>query len=135
MQTPWGDFPVSDAHTHFFSRRFFESLASQANSDAASVAARLGWDLPPEGPAELARKWSAELDAHGISRALLIASVPGDEQSVLAASAAFPERFFPGAMVNPTAENAAVAPGLRVSTLQDQIFGHRRPVRSSAHVG
>jgi len=117
MQTPWGDFPVSDAHTHFFSRRFFESLASQANSDAASVAARLGWDLPPEEPAELARQWSAELDAHGISRALLIASVPGDEQSVLAAAAAFPERFFPGAMVNPTAENAAVAPGLRVVCL------------------
>ena len=117
MQTPWGDFPVSDAHTHFFSRRFFESLASQANSDAAAVAARLGWDLPPEDPAELARTWSAELDAHGISRALLIASVPGDEQSVLAAAAAFPERFLPGAMVNPAAENATVAPGLRVVCL------------------
>ena len=51
---------------------------------------KLGWDLPPEDPAELARTWAAELDGYGVSRAALIASVPGDEASVLAAPAACP---------------------------------------------
>jgi len=117
MQTPWGDFPVSDAHTHFFSRRFFASLAAQMSADSDIVAGTLGWHLPPEDPAELARTWAAELDARGVARATLIASVPGDESSVLAAAAACPGRFFAGAMVNPLAENAAVAPGLQVVCL------------------
>jgi hypothetical protein len=55
MQTPWGDFTVSDAHTHFFSRRFFESLAAQSGKGAQEVADTLGWHLPPEDPAELAK--------------------------------------------------------------------------------
>jgi uncharacterized protein len=116
MQTPWGDVPVSDAHAHFFSRRFFESLAAQTASDAGAVAGKLGWHLPPEDPAELARTWAAELDGYGVSRAALIASVPGDESSVLAASAACPGRFFAGAMVNPLA-GSAVTPGLQVVCL------------------
>ncbi len=112
MQTPWGDFPVCDAHAHFFSRRFFEALAAQASRPAGEIAAGLGWQLPPEDPAALAHNWAAELDAHGVARAALIASVPGDESSVLAALEACPGRFFAYAMVNPLAENSAVAPGL-----------------------
>jgi len=46
MQTPWGDFPVSDAHTHFFSRRFFASLAAQMSADSDIVAGTLGWRFP-----------------------------------------------------------------------------------------
>jgi hypothetical protein len=111
MQTPWGDFTVSDAHTHFFSRRFFESLAAQSGKGAQEVADTLGWHLPPEDPAELAKVWATELDGHGVSQAALIASIPGDEASVTAARAAHP-RFLAYAMVNPLAENAAVAPGL-----------------------
>ncbi|SPE34955.1 Amidohydrolase 2 [Candidatus Sulfopaludibacter sp. SbA6] len=117
METPWGDFPVSDAHAHFFSRRFFESLAAQTGAGSGTVAGKLGWHLPPDDPAELAGTWAAELDSHGVARATLIASVLGDESSVLAAAAACPGRFFPAAMVNPLAENAAVAPGLRVVCL------------------
>jgi len=117
MQTPWGEFPVADAHTHFFSRRFFDSLAAQMSSDSGVIADRLGWVLPPEDPAELARVWAAELDRHAVSRSMLIASVPGDEASVLAAAAACPGRFLPAAMLNPLAENAAVTPGLRVICL------------------
>ena len=117
MNTPWGDFPVSDAHAHFFSRRFFGALAGQAGGDAEAVARKLGWNLPPEDPAELARTWAAELDAHGLARAALIASVPGDEASVLAAAAACPGRFFAAAMVNPLSENGGAAPGLHVVCL------------------
>lgn len=117
MQTPWGDFPVSDAHAHFFSRRFFEALAAQCGKPAEEVAGSLGWQLPPENPAELARTWATELDGQGVARAALIASVPGDESSVLAAVAACPSRFFAFAMVNPLAENAAVAAGLHAICL------------------
>jgi len=106
MQTPWGDIPVNDAHVHFFSRRFFETLGAQAGRTAEQVASATGWDLPPEDPAELAQVWAAALEAHGISRASLISSVPGDEASVAAAVAARPDRFFGYFMLNPMDEGA-----------------------------
>jgi predicted TIM-barrel fold metal-dependent hydrolase len=107
MLTPWGDFAVADAHVHFFSRRFFDTLAAQAGKSAADVAAVGGWDLPPEDPAELARTWAAALDEHGVTRVALIASVPGDEASVETAMAECPGRFFGYFMVNPLEEGAA----------------------------
>jgi predicted TIM-barrel fold metal-dependent hydrolase len=112
MLTPSGDFTVSDAHVHCFSRRFFESLATQTGKSASEVADRLGWQLPPEEPAELAALWVAEMDRYVVARVALIASIPGDEASVTAARAAYPGRFLAYAMVNPMAENAAVAAGL-----------------------
>src|ERR1039458_2944818 len=112
MQTPWSDLAVADAHIHFFSRRFFDALVSETGQDAAAVAATLGWELPPDDPAGLAERWAAELDAQGVERAALIASVPGDEVSVLAAAAAFPDRFYAYAMVNPLREGARVERGL-----------------------
>jgi uncharacterized protein len=101
MQTPWGDFAVSDAHVHFFSRKFFSSLGAQSNLSPEQVAEKVGWDLPAEDPGELARMWTAELDSHGVARAALIASMPGDEASVEHAVSAFPDRFFGYFMVNP----------------------------------
>ena len=112
MQTPWGDLAVSDAHVHFFSRHFFNALGAQCSTSAERVTDKLGWQLPANDPAELAAAWVQELDSHGVARAALIASIPGDEASVSAAKAAFPERFWAYAMVNPTADNAAVAAGL-----------------------
>jgi predicted TIM-barrel fold metal-dependent hydrolase len=101
MQTPWGDLAVNDAHTHFFSRRFYQSLAAQSGKTVEDVAAQLGWNLPPEDPAVLGRLWAEELDRQGVARAALIASIPGDEPSVIAAAGACPGRFFAFAMVNP----------------------------------
>jgi predicted TIM-barrel fold metal-dependent hydrolase len=119
MQTPWGDVAVADAHIHFFSHRFFAGLNSPGVQD-------LGWDLPAEDPAALARRWAEELDRHGVAQAALIASLPGDEASVLAAKAACPGRFFAYAMVNPLAEGAAVAEGLDAICLFPAM--HRYPV-------
>jgi len=116
MQTPWGDLPVADAHVHFFSHRFFQSLASQAQ-DVPALQAKLGWNLPPVDPESLAETWATELNRHGVALAAIIASTPGDEASVLAAANAYPERFLPYAMVNPTAENVRVAPGLKAICL------------------
>ena len=113
MQTPWGDCAVWDAHVHFFSRPFFESLAAQTGKTADQVAAALGWELPPADPAELAARWVAELDKAGVERAALIASLPGDEASVIGATAARPDRFLAYAMVNPLAEKPPALTGLR----------------------
>jgi uncharacterized protein len=117
MQTLWGECAVSDAHVHFFSRRFFDALAAQAGKSGAEVAQHLNWELPPNDPIELARQWVGELDVHGVERAALIASMPGDEVSTLAAAGAHPDRFFAYAMVNPQNEHATIAKGLHAICL------------------
>jgi uncharacterized protein len=106
MQTPWGELAVSDAHVHFFSRRFFDALGGQCGKGAEGVAQSVEWELPAADPRELAKRWAEELDRHGVSRAALIASVPGDEGSVASAAAAHPERFFGYAMFNPLEPDA-----------------------------
>ncbi|MEO8597750.1 MAG: amidohydrolase family protein [Candidatus Solibacter sp.] len=106
MLTRWGNLAVADAHVHFFSRKFFETLGAQAGKTAEQVANIAGWELPAEDPALLARRWAAELDAQGIGQAALIASVPGDEASVETALAECPGRFFGYFMLNPAEEDA-----------------------------
>lgn len=102
-ESPWGPLAVADAHVHFFSRRFFSTLVAQKPGltlDAA--AAQLGWIMPPEEPERLAEIWVSEMNRHGVEKAALIASVPSDEASSLAAAQAHPSRFFSFAMVNPS---------------------------------
>ncbi|HEY8459356.1 MAG TPA: amidohydrolase family protein, partial [Blastocatellia bacterium] len=65
-----------------------------------------GWTMPPPDPAELAAIWASEFDRHGVSHALMIASVPGDEESVAAAAAAFPDRISGAFMFDPTKPDA-----------------------------
>ena len=79
---------LNDAHCHFFSTKFFSTLAQQrAKGDSvAALCKELGWDDPGE-PDALADRWVRELDAHQVTRAALIASVPSDEASVGAAIA------------------------------------------------
>ena len=103
METPWGALEVSDAHVHFFSHRFFAALAEQKKASVDSLAPLLGWEVPGDDPQQLAGAWIHELDRQGVSRAALIASVPGDQESVIAAVRAFPQRFYGYMMVNPVA--------------------------------
>jgi predicted TIM-barrel fold metal-dependent hydrolase len=117
MQTPWGECDVADAHVHFFSRRFFAALGEHCRIPAAEVAAKLSWELPPDEPTELARHWAGELDKHGVARAALIASIPEDEVSTMAATVAYPDRFYAFAMVNPWVEHAEVVKGLHAICL------------------
>jgi predicted TIM-barrel fold metal-dependent hydrolase len=108
----FGEVEVLDAHGHFFSRRFFEALAAQSPdlSAAADPLARIGevtgWDMPPADPAALGAAWRRELDAHGVRAAMLMASVPGDEESIAAAVAACPGRIVGAFMLDPTREGA-----------------------------
>jgi predicted TIM-barrel fold metal-dependent hydrolase len=106
--SPWGPLEVADAHLHFFSRGFYHLLAKQAGLDGAAAAcARAGVELPPEQPEDFAAQWAAELGRHGVARAVLLASLPGDEPSVARAVQAHPQRFFGWFFANPLAEHAA----------------------------
>jgi len=124
MPTPWSKLRIADGHVHFFSRRFFEALAAPLHKLPREIAETLGWELPPEDSAELARAWAKILDSHGVARAALIASIPGDETSVIAAAQAVPGRFFAYAMVNPLSENASVIAGLNAICLFPAMHGY-----------
>jgi predicted TIM-barrel fold metal-dependent hydrolase len=101
-ESPWGPLTVADAHVHFFSHQFFSALISQKSGlTLDAVASQTGWHLPPAEPEKLAAEWAHELDRHGVSASALIASVPGDEASVVAAARSVPGRFLPFAMLNP----------------------------------
>lgn len=136
MKTPWGDLPVADAHVHFFSHRFFQLLTASSPNPlpVESLEGLLGWEMPPENPEQLAARWVAELDKHGVERASLIASAPGDEDSVIAAVRAFPGRFRGCFMVNPCAPDAPertrrpLEAGLRVICLFPAM--HRYSIQS-----
>ena len=107
MHTAWGEIDVADAHVHFFSNTFFGSLAVQAGQTLARIGETLGWQLPPSEPEQLAEIWAKELDSAGVAQAALIASVPGDEDSVARAVARFPSRFHGYFMLNAAAPDAA----------------------------
>jgi uncharacterized protein len=102
---------LCDAHCHFFSSRFLELLtagvaAFPATNRATAVSHRLGWQ-DPGGAAELADRWVAELDRHSVARAAIIASIPGDEESVATAVARHLSRFVGFFMFNPAAGDVA----------------------------
>ena len=115
--------PLNDAHCHFFSTEFFATLARQRDARpapqrgdmdrelmAATLAretcSELDWD-DPGSAYTLSDRWARELDAHGVARAVLIASVPGDETSVAAAVAKHPDRFVGFFMLDPSSPEPA----------------------------
>src|SRR3984957_6819111 len=106
IDTPWGLLPVADAHVHFFSYRFFASLAEQKGVAVDGLAPLLKWQLPADDPLQLADAWAHELDRYGVEKAALIASVPGDGDSVIAAVGRHPERFYGYMLGDPTAPSA-----------------------------
>jgi predicted TIM-barrel fold metal-dependent hydrolase len=115
---------VNDSHCHFFSTELFAALARQRlertppppprgslqeameedvnRQLAVSICDELGWETPGSAHT-LANRWVQELDAHNVSRAALIASVPSDETSVAAAVAKHPDRFVGFFMLDPAA--------------------------------
>ncbi len=128
---------ICDAHVHFFSPGFLDALGAQKGlppeGRVGEVALALEWEAAPS-VAALADRWVSELDGHGVSRAALIASLPGDEASVAAAVAAYPDRFVGFFMLDPTRDDAldrvawATAHGLRGICLFPAM--HRYPLYS-----
>ncbi len=132
--SPWGPLRVADAHVHFFSPKFFSTLVSQKSGLTIDSAREiLGWDLP-DTPESLAERWIEELDDQGVQTAAILASIPGDEGSVVAAAAAHSNRLFPYAMVNPKAlqldalagvQAVCLFPAMHLYSIQDECV---RPV-------
>ena len=91
---------ICDAHMHFFSPGFFAGLG--ATREALTG---MGWD-DPESTEALAERWVAELDRHGVNKAALMASLPGDADSVAKAVALHPSRFVGFFMLDPTRDDA-----------------------------
>jgi predicted TIM-barrel fold metal-dependent hydrolase len=125
---------VCDSHCHFFSAGFFRTLAKDlppASDDAAdTLPATLGWQAPGTDEA-LADRWLSELDRHGVARAMLIASVPGDEASIATAAARHPGRIVSAFMFNPNApdtdariDRAFGELGLRTACLFPAMHGY-----------
>jgi predicted TIM-barrel fold metal-dependent hydrolase len=98
---------LNDSHCHFFSTQLFTTLSRQrGRSEAVEQLCReLQWE-DPGTPDTLSARWVRELDANGVARASLIASVPGDEDSVAAAVSLHPNRFVGFFMLDPSAEDA-----------------------------
>ena len=98
---------INDCHCHFFSSQFFSTLSRQRGRGETpeQLCRELQWD-DPGTPDALAERWIRELDAHGVGRAALIASVPGDEESVATAVARYPKRLVGFFMLDPAANDA-----------------------------
>ena len=117
---------VQDAHTHFFSRRFFATLAEVAAAKESGPTAtssailrrasdlldklvqKTGLEIPDDGDAH-SKRWLAELDRHGVTRAVTFASVPPEGDTVLEAAAQSGGRLLPYVFCDPTQENGVVA--------------------------
>jgi uncharacterized protein len=101
---------ICDSHCHFFSSRFLELLTKDrgdlpSDDRATAVATLLGWEAPGSVQS-LAERWTNELAKNAVSRCALIASIPGDEESVAAAVAAHPREFVGFFMFNPVVPDA-----------------------------
>ena len=120
MQTPWGDFHVCDAHVHFFSPAFFASLAAESGQpplEMEEIGRILDWHIPPSCE-DLAAAWKQEPDEYSVAKAALIASIPGDEDSVAEAVHLHPDRFWGFFMANPMAPDG-------VARVQQALAGGR----------
>jgi predicted TIM-barrel fold metal-dependent hydrolase len=97
---------VFDAHTHFFSRTFYEYQARKA--PAGDVPAllekmtRAGIDIPGENVEAHRDRIISELDDNGIDRAVTFASVTDELEVVGQAARSSNGRLIPYGSVNPT---------------------------------
>lgn len=94
-----GIFKIFDSHVHFYSNSFFRFLVKQKpnradiNTELKNIAAKGHIEIPGEDPVQLAKRWVEIIDKWKIERLTLIGSMPGDEDSVVKAVQAFPNRF------------------------------------------
>lgn len=103
---------TQDAHTHFFSRPFFEALAEQSPQPGGvdekldAVAAKTGLEIPDADVEAHTRRWLAEMDRHEVARMVSFASLPQEAQAVAAGARASGGRLLPYTLVNPAMDEA-----------------------------
>jgi len=103
-QTSFGQQTICDSHVHFVSRSLVEQLgmmAGFADCAAKRVCDKLRWDIPPQQPCELGKRWVKELDRHGVDRSVLFHTLPGDVHHMATVVRHCPDRFFGFVTVNP----------------------------------
>ncbi len=94
-----GLFKIFDAHVHLYSGAYFKYLIRQKPnrldiaSELRSLAAKGHIEVPGDDPIQLAKRWIEIIDKWKIERLMLFSSIPGDEESVVKAVQAFPDRF------------------------------------------
>ena len=99
-----------DAHTHFFSRGFFEDLAGQSPQPGTvaerleRVAEQTGLALPDADTGAHCQRWLEALDAGGVDHAVTFASLPSEADAVAEAVALAKGRLTGYALVNPLAD-------------------------------
>jgi len=104
---------VIDFHSHFFSRSFFEALASQAGCEGeadrrlAELSRRTGLELPPPEVSRHLARWIDALDAAGVEHLCTFASVPEEADAVAEAVALAKGRLSGFALVNPHTKDSA----------------------------
>jgi uncharacterized protein len=112
-----GLYKIFDAHVHFYSNNFFKYSVRQKlkradiNSELRNLAAKGHIEIPGEDPVQLAKRWIDLIDKWKLERLMLFSSIPGDEESVIKAVQAFPNRFSGMFTIDPNSnllmENAA----------------------------
>ena len=111
---------VFDAHTHFFSRAFYEFQARQVpDADVPTLLEKMagnGIDVPGESIHAHRDRIISDLDENGIDRAVSFASVPEEMEIVGEAAKTSDGRLVPYAMVNPKVSDTLK----RFETLHDQ---------------
>lgn len=96
-----------DAHVHIFSRRFYQFWSDQARVTIERAAELTGAEIPPtDETLLLGDRWNAELEQHGVDRAVLFSSVIGDGGSMGQIVAKYPKRFSGFFFINPTQQDA-----------------------------
>lgn len=94
-----GLYKIFDAHVHFYSNSYFKFLVKQKpnradiNTELRTLAAKGHIEIPGEDPEQLAKRWIDIIDKWKLERLMLFGSMPGDEDSVVKALQAYPQRF------------------------------------------
>lgn len=107
--------PIQDAHTHFFSRPFFETLArlsprpESEEQLLAEVKTKAGVDVPDADVVAHAERWLAAMDKADVQRMVTFASLPTEVEAVAAAARHADGRLIPYTVVDPSAEGALEA--------------------------
>ena len=117
IATAFGPHRIFDAHTHFFTQGFLANLGKVAGlqPDAAIVALRLGWEVPPKEPAEVGRVWLTEFDKYGVDRAIAIHTLPGDLETAGAGIAATAGRLTGYVTIDPASPTAVTTLGRAIA--------------------
>jgi hypothetical protein len=103
---------IQDAHTHFFSRPFFDTLArlSPRPGDKAAlideVAVKAGLSLPDPVVAHHTQRWLAGMQSHGVERMVTFASLPTEAEAVAEAARLSDGRLVGYTLVNPAEPTA-----------------------------